>query len=100
MSCGYLKAIRQRKFCEMLGNIENSFHFAVNAFTALERKHDEIVGTIKPGGEERILWDHIVRIIVILKRWLLQIELGFCLRNRDKKHPGIKRIGNKAPYSF
>ena len=58
----------EKEFCETLYNIQNSFHSAVNAFTALERKHDEIVGKIKPGRDEIKLYDHIVRIIVLLKR--------------------------------
>ena len=86
--------------CKSLGNIQNRFHSAVNAFTALERKHDEIVGIIKLVGEERRLRDHIVRIIVLLKVCLLQIEQGFCMGKKDKKHPHIKRIGNKVFYSF
>ena len=36
----------QRKICETLVNIQNSFHSAVNAFSALERKHEKIVGII------------------------------------------------------
>ena len=43
----------------MLGNIQNSFHSAVNVFTAFERKLDEIGGTMKPGREEKTLWDDI-----------------------------------------
>ena len=31
----------KREICETLHYIKNSFHSAVNAFTALERKHDE-----------------------------------------------------------
>ena len=68
-----------RKIYETLGNIQKSFHPALNAFTALKRKCVEILGKIKPGGEKRWLWDHIVRIIVLLKRWLLQIKQGFCM---------------------
>ena len=83
----------------MLHNIQNSFHSAVNSFTALERKHDEIVGTINLGVKERKLWDHI-RISVLLKRWLLQIEQGFFMGNKDKKHPGIKRFVKKESYPF
>ena len=81
-SCGNKNAkMKERKIGETLGNIQNSFHSVVNAVTALERKrkHNEIVITIKPGGEERRLWDHIVRIIILLKRWLLQIEQVFCI---------------------
>ena len=37
----------ESKICETLGNIWSSFHSAVNAFTALERKYYEIVGRIK-----------------------------------------------------
>ena len=36
----------ERENCEMLQNIQNNFHSAVNTFTALERKHDEILGKI------------------------------------------------------
>ena len=80
----------EREKCETLCNIQNSFHSAVNAFMELERKHDEIVGKIKLGREETKLYDHNVRIIVLLKRWLLQIEQGCCMGTNDKKHPGIK----------
>ena len=83
-----------------LSDIQNSFHSTVNAFTALERKHYEIVGNIKPGREERILWDQIVRIIVLLKRWLLQTGQEFFFGTKDKNHCGTKRIGNKASYPF
>ena len=51
-------------------------------------------------GEERRLCDHIVRVTVLLKWWLLQIEQGFYMETKDKKHPGIKRIGKKASYPF
>ena len=80
---------------ESLCNIENSFHFNVDAFTKLERKHDEI-GKIKLGREERRLWDYIVRIIVLMKRWLLRIESGFCMGTNGKNNLFIKTIGNKA----
>ena len=40
---------------EMLGNLQNSLHSAVQVFTALERKHDEI------GRVQKMLLDHIVR---------------------------------------
>ena len=36
----------EREICETLVNIQNSFHSAVNAFSALERKHEKIVGII------------------------------------------------------
>ena len=68
-SCNKMTSTIEREICKTLCTIKNSFHFAVNSFTALERNHDEIVGTIKPGGEESKSWDHIVRIIVLLKRW-------------------------------
>ena len=86
----------ERRICETLGKVQNSFHSAINTFAALERKHDEIVVTIKLGGEERRLCDNIVKIIVLLKSWLLNIEHGFCMGTKDKKNPSIKRIGNKA----
>ena len=78
------------------------FYSVVNAFNAFERKHDEIVGKFKSGGEETKLYDYIVRIIVLLERWLLQIEPGSCMGTKDKKHHGIKRFGNKAscPFEF
>ena len=43
ISYGNLKA--------MLGNIQNSFYSAINTFTSLERKNDEMVGTMKLGGD-------------------------------------------------
>ena len=90
----------ERENFELFCNIQNSFHSAVNAFTVLERKHDEIVGKIKPGREETKVHDHIVRIIVLLKIWLLQIEQGYCMGTKDKKHPETKWICNKASYYF
>ena len=81
-------------------NIQNSFHSAVNPFTALERKLDEIVGKINLGMEEPKVNEHIVRMIVLLKSWLLQIEEGYCMGTEDKKHPGIIWFGNKALYQF
>ena len=71
---------------ETLSNIQNKFRSADNAFTSLERKCHEISGEFKPGKEETKLYDHIVRIIVLLKRWLLQIEQGYCM--------GTERIEN------
>ena len=56
---------------------------------ALERKYDEIVGKINSGMEETKVHEHTVRIIVLLKRWLLQIEEGYCIDTEDKKHDGI-----------
>ena len=44
---------QEREICYMLHITQNSFHPAVNAFTALDGKHDDIVGKIYPGGEER-----------------------------------------------
>ena len=38
------------------------------------------------------MWDHIVSIIALPKRWLLQIKQGFCMGTKDKNHPGIKCI--------
>ena len=73
---------------------------AVFLLQALEREHDKIVGTIETSEDERRLWDHIVRINILLKRWLLQIEQQFCMGTNDKKHPGIKRVGDKASYPF
>ena len=66
----------ERVMCETHCNIQNSFHSAVNVFTGLEKKHNEIVGKIKPGRKDTKMHDHIVRIIVLLKRLLLQIEQG------------------------
>ena len=77
-------------------NFQNSFHSAVNAFTALKWKHDET----KPRREETNLYGNIMRIIVLLKRWLLQMKQGYCMGNKDKKHSGIIQIGNKASYTF
>ena len=90
----------ERVICEILCNIQNSFHSALNAFTALETKHDEIVGKIKPGMEDTKLHDHIGRIIVLFKRWLLQIEVGCCMGTKDKKLPFIKQFSDKASYPF
>ena len=81
-SANKIASTLEREICEILGNIQNSFYSAVNIFTALERKHNEIVGTIKPGQEERDCG-------------ILQIEQGFCVGTKDKKHPGIKRFDNK-----
>ena len=68
-SSGNQKAqVIERENCKILGNIQSSFHSAVKTFTALERKCDETVGTIKSGWDERRLWDHIVRIIILLMR--------------------------------
>ena len=47
------KKIREREICEFLSISHNSFHSAVNVFTALEKKHDKIVGKIKLVREER-----------------------------------------------
>ena len=55
----------EREICETLHNIQNSFYSEVNAFTALEKNHHEIVGKIKPGIVETKLHDLIVRIIVL-----------------------------------
>ena len=74
----------------MLCIIQNSFHSSVNAFTVLERECDETVGKIKPGMEETEVHDDIVRIIVLLNRWLLQIEEGDCMGTEDKKDSGTK----------
>ena len=38
----------EEEICDTHNHIKNSFHSAVNAFTVLERKHDEIEGIIKP----------------------------------------------------
>ena len=67
-----------------------SFHPAVNALTAVEGNCDEIVGKIKLGMEETKICDHSMRIIVLFKRWLQQIEEGYCMGTEDKQHPGIK----------
>ena len=76
ISYGILKGNkREKEICETLGNIQN-----------------------KLGGEEIRLWDHIVRIIVLLDKWSLKIEQGFCMGTKDNKHPSIKRISNKASY--
>ena len=82
--------VLEREICETLLNIQNSFHRAVSTFTVLVRKHDEIVRKLKPGMEETKVHEHIVRIIVLLNRWLLQIEQGFCMCTNYKKHPDIK----------
>ena len=66
----------------------------------MESKHNGIVGKIKPVREELKRCDHIVRIIVLLKRGLLQIEQGYCMGTEDNKHSGIKQSGNKASYPF
>ena len=79
----------EREICETHCNIQNSFHSAVNGFTALERKQDEILGKINSGMVESKVNEHIVRIIVLLKRWLLQIEEGYCMGSKDKKQPDI-----------
>ena len=42
----------ERLICKTLHNIQNHFHSAVIAFSALERKHDKIVGKIKQDREE------------------------------------------------
>ena len=44
--------------------------------------------------------EHIVRITVLLKRWLSQIKEGHCMDAEDKKHPRIIRFGYKALYPF
>ena len=80
----------KREICQTLCYIQNSFHSAVNAFTPFKRKHDEIVGKIKSGMEETKVHDQVVIIIVLLKRWLLQIEEGYCMGTKDKEHHGIK----------
>ena len=90
----------KREICETLVNIHNNFPSAVNAFTALERKQDEIVGKIKPRMEKTKLNVLIVRIIVLLKRWLLQIEEEYYIGTKNKKHPGIKQFGNKVSFCF
>ena len=90
----------EREICETLWNIQNNFHSAVNAFIALERKHDEILGKINSGMDESKVNEHIVRIIVLFKRWLLQIEEGYCMGTKDKKNPRIIQFGNKALYLF
>ena len=85
-SSGNKKAeVIEKEILETICNFQSSFHSAINAFTALERKHDKVLGTIKPSGEERRLSDPIVRIIVLLKRWLPQIEQGYCMGIMDKK---------------
>ena len=48
------------EICKTLGVIPNSFHSEVNVFTELDRKHDETVGKIKLGKEQK-LWEHIVK---------------------------------------
>ena len=61
----------ERDICENLCNIQNTFHSAVSAFIALERMHNKIVGKIKPGRDKTKLYDHNVKIIVLLKLWLV-----------------------------
>ena len=75
--------VLEREICETLLNIQNSFHSTVNAFTALERKHDEILGKLKPGMEKTKTHEHIVKIILLIKRWLLQMEQGFCVHQTN-----------------
>ena len=41
-----------------------------------------------------------MRTIVLLKRWLLWIDKGYCMGTKNKKHPDIKWINNKALYWF
>ena len=72
-----------------LCNIQNSFHSAINTLIALEKKHDEIVCKIDLGMKETKISEHILRIIVLLMRWLLQIEEGYCMGTKYKKHDGI-----------
>ena len=64
----------EREICETLCNIQNNFHSAVNAFIALERKHDEILGKINSGMDESKVNEHIVRIIVLLKRCICKLK--------------------------
>ena len=89
----------EREISETLCNIQNSFHSPDNIFTALERKHDEIVGKINSGMKETKVHKNIVRIIILLKKWLLQIEEGYCMGTKDKKHDGITGFGNKIDQS-
>ena len=42
----------EREIYEVLHNSHNSFYSAVNAFTALGKMYNEIVGKIKTGREE------------------------------------------------
>ena len=60
--------------------------------TAQERKLDEIVSLIKQGKEQIKLNDHIVRIIVLLKRYSLQIEEGYYMGKNGKMHSSIKQM--------
>ena len=46
--------ILKKEICETLHNIQSSFHSAINSFTALEKKHDEIVGTINWVGRKEV----------------------------------------------
>ena len=52
---GNLKADKiEKEICETHGRVQNIFHSAVNAFIVLERIHDELVGTVKPVGVQKI----------------------------------------------
>ena len=41
-----------------------------------------------------------MRVVNLLKRWSLQNEQWFCMGIKDKKHVGIKKVGNNAFYSL
>ena len=84
-----------KEICQTLGNVQNSFHSAFNAFLECERKHDEIMGTVELGGVQWKLWDQIVRIIVFLKRWSLHIEHEFWMETKDKKAPRHQKMMTK-----
>ena len=87
----------EREIYETLGNIKSNFHSEVNAFTALEKKCDENVDIIKQGKVQTNLYDHIMRIIGFLMRWLLQIEKGYCL-GKWQKHHGIKKKQSNSSF--
>ena len=69
----------EREICETFHKIQNSFYSVVNAFTALERKHDEIVGRITRRQKEAKMLNNIMKIIVFLKRWVLYFEQGYSM---------------------
>ena len=98
-TCGILKAkLIEEEICETIVNIHYSFHSTVNAFTALERKHDEIAGIMKLVQWK--LWDHIVRIIVLQTRWIIANWTRIFHGDHRLKALWHQKIGNGAPYPF
>ena len=68
--------------------MQNSFDSAVSFFMAL-KMYDE---TIESGKEQTKLWEHVVKNIVLLKRWFLQIEQGFFMGAKDKNHIEVNKL--------